>query len=642
MAALRYLAEKVEVSSRPQGQTVSCTKIMTETKHEILLHSQQSAYIQHGTTVVIHHLFQNLPVRAKAVKREVEVSLIKEFLQKMSVLHHHISWLLVDHGRRTVLCDFPNQLSVSKQIINFHGMQVVSKLKEVRYESSRFAVQGLLSAPTQSCCSWTKDCQYMYINNRWMRNKDQITLLLNKYYSKIFSANQFGPSPKHSSSEAVHNLKFPMFVLKFSCPANECDILVEPDKTMVYFKHQYEVESFILQFLCNMSKVEYPDFFAALQRLQLDATAIRSDITPSTTPNKKQKITPMTEKLYWDDLVKASPLNLSSGLEDTSLLAAFLSSPPREPSPTDISVTMPKDVYFSAIASSGTITKIPPFSQVFSDQLVGNTQKEVAEASRSLGHSPMVVHSLDHNLKSQFTTEILQREGIKPNVDVSVPVPVVSSTKELTLEKKALQYLTYLGRWDNKYLLAMDLKTNLLISFDQHASDERINYEELLKQFNQNKLHSRALDKSRKITLQEFQMLQSYDNILKGWSFDYSVDTKGMLHVQQVPVLFGEALTIDDMLEFIHFMHDHQDIPKSVLKPPALQRILASKACHASVKFGDYLSNQQSMLLIDKLTQTDLPFQCAHGRPSAVPLMDLKELFGLKVSQRKKRIRPHF
>jgi DNA mismatch repair protein MLH3 len=42
--------------------------------------------------------------------------------------------------------------------------------------------------------------------------------------------------------------------------------------------------------------------------------------------------------------------------------------------------------------------------------------------------------------------------------------------------------------------------------------------------------------------------------------------------------------------------------------------------------FGDSLLPSECSLIIDGLKQTSLCFQCAHGRPTTVPLVDLKAL----------------
>lgn len=57
------------------------------------------------------------------------------------------------------------------------------------------------------------------------------------------------------------------------------------------------------------------------------------------------------------------------------------------------------------------------------------------------------------------------------------------------------------------------------------------------------------------------------------------------------------------------------------LAPPWVARVLASKACRGAIKFGDTLSHDACCRVIARLARCRLPFQCAHGRPSMVPLL---------------------
>ncbi|XP_029093199.1 DNA mismatch repair protein Mlh3 isoform X3 [Monodon monoceros] len=60
--------------------------------------------------------------------------------------------------------------------------------------------------------------------------------------------------------------------------------------------------------------------------------------------------------------------------------------------------------------------------------------------------------------------------------------------------------------------------------------------------------------------------------------------------------------------------------------PLTVQKVLASQACHGAIKFNDDLSLEESCRLIEALSWCQLPFQCAHGRPSMLPLADIDHL----------------
>ncbi|KAI0650516.1 hypothetical protein C8Q79DRAFT_390579 [Trametes meyenii] len=57
--------------------------------------------------------------------------------------------------------------------------------------------------------------------------------------------------------------------------------------------------------------------------------------------------------------------------------------------------------------------------------------------------------------------------------------------------------------------------------------------------------------------------------------------------------------------------------------PRELVDLINSKACRGAIMFNDTLSLEQCKNLLEKLSEAALPFQCAHGRPSLVPLVDV-------------------
>uniref|UniRef100_A0A7N5JEX2 MutL homolog 3 n=1 Tax=Ailuropoda melanoleuca TaxID=9646 RepID=A0A7N5JEX2_AILME len=69
--------------------------------------------------------------------------------------------------------------------------------------------------------------------------------------------------------------------------------------------------------------------------------------------------------------------------------------------------------------------------------------------------------------------------------------------------------------------------------------------------------------------------------------------------------------------------------------PLTVQKVLASQACHGAIKFNDGLSPEESCRLIEALSWCQLPFQCAHGRPSMLPLADIDHL------EEEKQIKPN-
>lgn len=90
-----------------------------------------------------------------------------------------------------------------------------------------------------------------------------------------------------------------------------------------------------------------------------------------------------------------------------------------------------------------------------------------------------------------------------------------------------------------------------------------------------------------------------------------------------VPCILGVNLTGKDLMDFIQQL-DETDGSSAI--PPAVLRILNFKACRGAIMFGDPLLPSECCLIIEELKATSLCFQCAHGRPTTVPIVNVASL----------------
>ncbi|CAK9293534.1 unnamed protein product [Gordionus sp. m RMFG-2023] len=84
------------------------------------------------------------------------------------------------------------------------------------------------------------------------------------------------------------------------------------------------------------------------------------------------------------------------------------------------------------------------------------------------------------------------------------------------------------------------------------------------------------------------------------------------------------ALIKNLIIEIIQEIKSSNGIIRRI--PKTLFEILCSKACHNAIKFNEPLTNLQCAELIMQLKFCNLPFQCAHGRPSLMPLINFRQL----------------
>ncbi|KAF1772827.1 DNA mismatch repair protein Mlh3 [Phytophthora cactorum] len=136
------------------------------------------------------------------------------------------------------------------------------------------------------------------------------------------------------------------------------------------------------------------------------------------------------------------------------------------------------------------------------------------------------------------------------------------------------------------------------------------------------------------MNFKEREVLNHYEDLIRSWGFGFesitsepeksgSVDKYRVL-LYATPKVEKKAANADDFRDFIQFLsRTGKSYPHSRIRPPVITRLLHSRACRSAIMFGDHLSLGQCRDLIEDLKTCQLPFQCAHGRPSVVPLAEI-------------------
>ena len=98
----------------------------------------------------------------------------------------------------------------------------------------------------------------------------------------------------------------------------------------------------------------------------------------------------------------------------------------------------------------------------------------------------------------------------------------------------------------------------------------------------------------------------------------------GAVHAYKVPapMVRSTTITITNFVKVqLGVLHatGGATLAPGVIPTPILD-VLNLRACHGAIKFGDPLSHDECARLIDQLSKCRIPFQCAHGRPTVIPL----------------------
>lgn len=163
------------------------------------------------------------------------------------------------------------------------------------------------------------------------------------------------------------------------------------------------------------------------------------------------------------------------------------------------------------------------------------------------------------------------------------------------------------------YILAQNQQG--LVVVDMHAAHERITYERLKESMQQEALRSQPLllPQSIQLTKQEVEVAEQYQSTFKQLGFELDRLGVDKLVIRAVPSLLKESnteqLVRDVLSDFI--THD-----SSQRVQQAINEILATMACHGSVRANRQLSITEMNTLLRDMEKTQRSGQCNHGRPT--------------------------
>ncbi|KAK0106812.1 DNA mismatch repair protein [Cadophora gregata] len=255
------------------------------------------------------------------------------------------------------------------------------------------------------------------------------------------------------------------------------------------------------------------------------------------------------------------------------------------------------------------------------------------------------------------------------HVDIDRVFRDISSGINGRISKDSLKHADIISQVDQKFVLVKLESTrsktsdvdnaSMLVLIDQHAADERIRVEALMEELctpsasdSTESCRARILTapllKSLHFDLskRETELLQTFRRHFSEWGILYTISsstttsTVSRLTVTSLPAPILErcqsapGLLIDLIRTELWKVHENHTSPTQPLPqgdwlqrihscPQGILDMINSRACRSAIMFNDVLSTEQCETLVRKLAECKFPFQCAHGRPSLVPLVDL-------------------
>ncbi|MFN3078133.1 MAG: DNA mismatch repair protein MutL, partial [Alphaproteobacteria bacterium] len=171
------------------------------------------------------------------------------------------------------------------------------------------------------------------------------------------------------------------------------------------------------------------------------------------------------------------------------------------------------------------------------------------------------------------------------------------------------------------YILAQTAEG--VVWVDQHAAHERIVYESLKRAYGEKSLARQRLLMPEIIQLSQTEAERLTQHLEALATLGVLVEPFGKLAfaVREVPAMLAEGNVRGLVLDLLNDL-ERQGSSSGV--SARMEEILATMACHGSVRARKKLSLEEMDALLRQMEMTDFSGQCSHGRPTyvSVPLAE--------------------
>ena len=209
-----------------------------------------------------------------------------------------------------------------------------------------------------------------------------------------------------------------------------------------------------------------------------------------------------------------------------------------------------------------------------------------------------------------------QKNSIEDNNPTSVTTEV---------KKERIKKMYPVGLVHGTYIIAENEDGMYII--DQHAANERVNYEYYLREMSNPKPITMDLlvPITLELTSNEYIILKEHFDILDQLGIGYEEFGFQTLLIRSVPVW----LTKSNIEVALRKIFDIITVREDFRLDRYLDHIAATVACKASIKANDHIELSSMEVLLERLRSCENPFTCPHGRPTIITYSkyDLEKLF---------------
>ncbi|SFR35878.1 DNA mismatch repair endonuclease MutL [Halogeometricum limi] len=588
-----------------------------------------------GTVVEVDDLFFNTPARRKFLKTTAtEFDHVNTVVTQYALANPDVA-ISLEHDDREVFAT-EGRGSLESTVLSVYGREVAESMIRVDHEPDSepvAAVTGLASHPETTRSG--RDYLSTFVNDRYVTARVLREAVLDAYGGQLATD------------------RYPFAVLFVDVPPETVDVNVHPRKMEVRFDDesgvktavQSAVESALLEEGLIRSSAprgrSAPDEAnVAPESPTTEArggkghspqppTADTTRETDTTTGETAEGGTTATSDESWavsagrtrsrperSERTPSASVGTDDGEDDTG-------GGTRGDDSNDSAV--PSDDVSASVTESRATATEPASTEARSDATeVQASLDETAETAERAAETAGATEPADGTTgtaETRATPEPASRERSTPNRLGSPTVQRDLAGDDATLEPSldTLPSMRVLGQLHDTYIVA---ETDAgLVLVDQHAADERVNYERLQRELAGDVTTQALADAVElELTAREAALFEEYRDALAQTGFHAGRTGERTVEVRSVPAVFAEALRPELLRDVLTAFVGEGETGGRETVDAVADELLADLACYPSVTGNTSLTEGSVVDLLSALDDCENPYACPHGRPVVIEL----------------------
>lgn len=236
---------RVEMITKPQEQFIGCRYVLDHSQEAVL----EDVGAPDGTTIMVYHLFSNMPARKKFLKsHQTEGTYVAELLERLALSHPAISFCFINN--KTEKMHTSGNGNLMDAIYQIYGRDISTNLIPVSCDSELLHVEGFLG--NASVARGNRSLETFFIDGRYVK-----TPLL----SRAVEEGYHGYLMQH---------QYPFCVLQITTGNASVDVNVHPTKQEVRFDDEIAVSKCLTDLVYDslhrredIARIEVPEPVAA-------------------------------------------------------------------------------------------------------------------------------------------------------------------------------------------------------------------------------------------------------------------------------------------------------------------------------------------------------------------------------------------